>query len=132
MGYFLVGEHRLSTLETNTCHVCPDLDGRIYNVGGDESPRPPSPHLNCRCTTAAYIPGRKHLGRWQRDPVTGEGSVTQSNTFEEWEQSTNINKLKQKISALDIPEATKDDIIRIGKEEMICLMFQTELEIKIN
>lgn len=73
----------LATLETHTCEVCASYDGKEFDIDDANAPTCPS-HPNCRCTTIPVIDGWKSSARWQRDPITGEGSVGEDMTFEDW------------------------------------------------
>lgn len=73
----------LATLETHTCEVCASYDGKEFDIDDAKAPTCPS-HPNCRCTTIPVIDGWKSSARWQRDPITGEGSVGEDMAFEDW------------------------------------------------
>lgn len=73
----------LATLEIHTCVRCGDLDGQEFDRDDPNAPSCPD-HPNCRCTRVPVIIGWKSAHRWQRDPVTGKGSVERYQTFEEW------------------------------------------------
>ncbi|OCN00753.1 hypothetical protein A7X67_08235 [Clostridium sp. W14A] len=75
------------TLDKNTCDTCASYDGKHYPVDkAVEGENHPSFHVNCRCTTAPYIPETADLtgSRISRDPVTGKSVPTSARTYEEW------------------------------------------------
>ncbi|MET1928426.1 MULTISPECIES: minor capsid protein [Enterococcus] len=74
-----------ATLETHTCDRCAELDGQTFNRDDANAPTCPD-HPNCRCTRVPVIEGWKTSTRWQRDPVTGKGSIEKYQTFEEWKK----------------------------------------------
>lgn len=73
----------LATLETHTCEVCASYDGKEFDIDDAKAPTCPN-HPNCRCTTIPVVDGWKSSARWQRDPITGEGSVGEDMAFEDW------------------------------------------------
>lgn len=73
----------LATLEIHTCARCGGLDGQEFDVDDENAPNCPD-HPNCRCTRVPVIAGWQSATRWQRDPVTGKGSVEKHQTFEKW------------------------------------------------
>lgn len=75
----------MATLETHTCDRCAELDGQTFNRDDANAPTCPD-HPNCRCTRVPVIEGWKTSTRWQRDPVTGKGSIEKYQTFEEWKK----------------------------------------------
>ena len=79
----------LATLETHTCDQCAGLDMKIFEVDGQDSMHPVvDTHPNCRCTTVPYIDAMPALTtRWQRDPITGKGSIQKVQSFEEWKKA---------------------------------------------
>lgn len=73
----------LATLEIHTCDICASLDGEIYELEDSSAPICPR-HPNCRCTKIPYIEGWVKKTRWQRDPISGKGSIEKYQTFAEW------------------------------------------------
>lgn len=76
----------LATLEVHTCDRCGDLDGQRFERGDPDAPDCPD-HPNCRCTRVPVIAGWESKSRWQRDPITGKGSVENYKTFSQWKES---------------------------------------------
>lgn len=77
----------MATLDKSTCETCAYFDGKHYPVkNAIEGENHPSFHVNCRCTTAPYIPDLEDLSgtRASRDPVTDESVPTTAQTYEEW------------------------------------------------
>lgn len=77
----------MATLDKSTCETCGDYDGKHYPVkDAVEGVNHPSFHVNCRCTTAPYIPDLNDLSstRMSRDPVTDKGVPTTAKTYDEW------------------------------------------------
>ncbi|EKZ7015241.1 minor capsid protein [Listeria monocytogenes] len=76
----------LATLEVHTCDRCAKFDGKTSKGLQEEFgfiPNCPD-HPNCRCTRVPAIEGWNSKSRWQRDPITGKGSVEKYQTFNEW------------------------------------------------
>lgn len=76
----------LATLETHTCSECAYLDGKTFAIDDSTAPTVPK-HPNCRCTSIPIVPGFKSKYRWQRDPITGKGSIGKNMSFNEWKKS---------------------------------------------
>ena len=76
----------LATLEINTCEECGHLDGQVFDLDDSDAPTVPK-HPNCRCTRVPYIAGWVHKTRWQRDLVTGKGSIVEYQSFDEWKEN---------------------------------------------
>lgn len=77
----------VATLDRDTCDICAPQDGKHYPVEkAVEGENHPSFHVNCRCTTAPYIPNLNDLSstRISRDPVTGKAVPTTAQTYDEW------------------------------------------------
>jgi len=77
----------MATLDKNTCETCAYYDGKHYPVkDAVEGENHPSFHVNCRCTTAPYIPDLDDLSntRASRDPVTGKSIPAEVQTYDEW------------------------------------------------
>ena len=79
----------LAALESRTCPICRNLDGKEYKYG--KGPTPPA-HFNCRCTTIAII-DYKGLGidppDWGVGPsvrASSTGQVQGNVTFGQWLQ----------------------------------------------
>lgn len=66
-----------ATLESNTCDVCGDNDGKIFDL--DDAPHLPE-HPNCRCALVPVVEG--YEPRYRSDNETHE--VIDYITFEEW------------------------------------------------
>lgn len=82
----------VSTLDGRTCNCgrngkpsCAERDGKVYEVGGKDSPMPPE-HPNCRCTTVAYFDEetKNNMLRRAKKNDTGEPVVFKYKTYEEW------------------------------------------------
>lgn len=78
----------LATLDSKTCGVCGDLDGKLYEVGKEVvGVNMPPFHPLCRCTDAPYYDDTptEDLTRVARDPETGKTyEVPASMTYTEW------------------------------------------------
>lgn len=77
----------VATLDKATCSICAPMDGKHFPVSkAVEGVNHPSFHVNCRCTTAPYIPEAAGVTstRMSRDPVTGKSVPTTAKTYDEW------------------------------------------------
>ena len=77
----------VAVLDKATCEICAPMDGKHYPVDkAVEGVNHPSFHVNCRCTTAPYIPEAAGITgtRMSRDPVTGKSVPTTAQTYDEW------------------------------------------------
>ncbi|WP_283679941.1 minor capsid protein [Lentilactobacillus sp. Marseille-Q4993] len=84
----------MATLETHTCHICAQLDGKEFpvkkRIPGENYP-PIHPH--CRCTTVPVVDDiPKSDERWSRDPETGKAKPIKQMTFDEWQKMVNGEK----------------------------------------
>lgn len=81
-----------TTLDSKTCSDCNPRDGKIVKVSeAVEGETVPPFHVNCRCTTAPYIPeaeGAFTSTRAARDPVTGKTVRVKAQTYKEWRAET--------------------------------------------
>ena len=81
----------VSTLDGRTCNCgrngkpsCAERDGKVYEVGGKDSPMPPE-HPNCRCCTVAYFDEETKSNLMRRAKTkNGKPVVFQYKTYEEW------------------------------------------------
>ncbi len=77
----------VGTLDTHTCDICGDMDGRVYKMSDYVvgSTAPPF-HPWCRCCTAPYFADMEGIGeRYARDAETGERyKVPKDMTYKEW------------------------------------------------
>lgn len=69
-----------ATLESNTCDVCGDNDGKIFDL--DDAPHLPE-HPNCRCALVPVVEG--YEPRYRSDNETHE--VIDYITFDEWKKN---------------------------------------------
>lgn len=107
----------LATLDSKTCNVCGELDGKEYKVGEEiVCVNMPPFHPLCRCTTVPYYDDapREDLTRTARD-ASGKGiEVPADMTYKEWRK-----KFIEKTSESDTikPENTKEvaDVHLVGK-----------------
>lgn len=95
----------MATLEIHTCARCGGLDGQEFDSDDENAPNCPD-HPNCRCTRVPVIAGWESASRWQRDPVTGKGSVEKYQTFEEWRKDKVTPEVERE---LKIERATPSD-----------------------
>ena len=80
----------IATLDTHTTPECQEHDGKHYPVSeAAEGVNYPPLHVNCRSTTAPYIPDLKST-RMARDPVTGESIRTTAKDYGEWREQKGI------------------------------------------
>ena len=88
----------LATLDSRTCPICGNLDGKVFAVSEMKiGVNCPPMHPECRCTTVAAIEGQALEGkeRRARDPVTGKTYlVPASMNYQEWYQS--LSKIENK------------------------------------
>lgn len=84
----------LATLEAHTCDICASYDGKEYDIDDRQAPICPA-HPNCRCTKIPVSEGWQSAARWQRDPVTGEGSVGDYMPFSEWREKQKKSSAKE-------------------------------------
>lgn len=89
----------LATLDSKTCGVCGDLDGKVYEVGKEVvGVNMPPFHPLCRCTTVPYYDDTptEDLTRVARDPETGKTyEVPADMTWKEWREKYINNKEDQ-------------------------------------
>jgi SPP1 gp7 family putative phage head morphogenesis protein len=77
----------VAALDKTTCDICASFDGKHFPVSkAVEGVNHPSFHVNCRCTTAPYIPEAAGITRTRasRDPATGKTVPTTAQTYGEW------------------------------------------------
>lgn len=110
----------LATLEAHTCDRCGGLDGQQFERGDPDAPDCPV-HPNCRCTRVPVIPGWSSASRWQRDPLTGKGSIENYQTFDQWKK-VNSDKIKQ---AQEDAKSAKIKYTKINKEDFDKLIKQS-------
>jgi len=80
----------IATLDTRTTPECQEHDGKHYTVSeAVEGVNYPPLHVNCRSTTAPYIPDLKTT-RMARDPVTGKSVRTTAKDYGEWREQNGI------------------------------------------
>ncbi len=79
-----------ATLDSKTCSDCSPRDGKVVKISeAVEGVTVPPFHVNCRCTTVAYIPeaqGAFTSTRAARDPVTGKTVRVKAQTYDEWRE----------------------------------------------
>ncbi len=79
----------VGTLDTHTCEICGDMDGRVYKMSEYVvgSTAPPF-HPWCRCCTAPYFEDMEGIGeRYARDAKTGERyTLPKETTYKQWKQ----------------------------------------------
>ena len=83
----------VAVLDKAACEICAPMDGKHYPVSkAVEGVNHPSFHVNCRCTTAPFIPEAAGITgtRASRDPVTGKTVPTTAQTYDEWAEENNI------------------------------------------
>ncbi len=89
----------LATLDSKTCGVCGDLDGKLYEVGKEVvGVNMPPFHPLCRCTDVPYYDDTptEDLTRVARDPETGKTyEVPADMTWKEWKKKY-VNKQENK------------------------------------
>lgn len=104
----------LATLETHTCDVCRQLDGKKFKVS-DIKPgiNYPLMHPYCRCTTVPADDDFTPDTRWARDPETGKGELIQNMTFTEWQ------KLQYAMRPPKVKEAVKIAVPLIALNEVL-------------
>ena len=88
----------LATLDSKTCGVCGDLDGKLYEVGKEVvGVNMPPFHPLCRCTDVPYYDDTptEDLTRVARDPETGKTyEVPADMTWKEWKKKY-VNKQEE-------------------------------------
>ena len=81
----------LATLDTRTCPICGELDGKIFPVSNMKTGvNCPPMHSGCRCTTVAVVSEEafQRMQRRARDPVTGKTYlVPASMNYRKWIRS---------------------------------------------
>lgn len=79
----------ISTLDTKTCNICGDMDGKVFKMS-DYSPGSTAPpfHPWCRCCTAPYFDDMEGVGeRYARDAKTGERyKLPKDTTYAQWKE----------------------------------------------
>lgn len=77
----------ISTLDTKTCNICGDMDGKVFKMS-DYRPGSTAPpfHPWCRCCTAPYFDDMDGVGeRYARDAKTGKRKMLpKDTTYNEW------------------------------------------------
>ena len=77
----------IGTLDTHTCDICGDMDGRVYKMSEYVvgSTAPPF-HPWCRCCTAPYFADMEGIGeRYARDAETGQRyKLPKDTTYKQW------------------------------------------------
>lgn len=90
-----------ATLDSKTCHDCSPRDGKVVKISeAIEGVTVPPFHVNCRCTTVAYIPeaeGAFTRTRAARDPVTGKTVRVKAESYEEWNSQREKQFAKVKV-----------------------------------
>ncbi|WP_404443451.1 minor capsid protein [Sutcliffiella horikoshii] len=76
-------EH-LATLEKNTCSICADLDGQIFDIDDASRPRVPI-HPNCKCDQMPVIEGGTNF---RKDNETKE--YIPYKNYREWEKAKGL------------------------------------------
>lgn len=78
----------LATLDTKTCPICGNLDGKIFDIKDKKTGiNYPLIHPGCRCTTTPYFNNMpKNTTRWARNPITGKGEYINNINFNEWKK----------------------------------------------
>lgn len=109
------GEYLLysATLDTHTCDICKDYDGKVYKVNED---RPQLPiHTNDRCTYI-LLPDKDYRPSKRINNITKE--EINYTTYQEWEN--NLKKEKESAIIKDVIESIKDGRqplkIEVGKQ----------------
>ena len=112
----------LATLDSKTCGVCGELDGKVYDVGKEVVGVNMQPfHPLCRCTDTPYYDDMDltDMTRVARDPETGKTyDVPGDMTYTEWKK-----KKKEKASNSGIME-TEGETLKMN------LQFFAESDIK--
>lgn len=88
----------LATLESRTCDVCRQLDGKVFELNkAEKAPQ----HPFCRCTLVPVTSYDSRIDdlfasidnkRWSRDPKTGKGKIVDDMTFDEWLEATKVKR----------------------------------------
>jgi SPP1 gp7 family putative phage head morphogenesis protein len=100
----------MATLDKSTCETCAYYDGKHYPVkDAVEGENHPSFHVNCRCTTAPYIPDLDDLSstRASRDPVTDKSVPTTAQTYDEWKAQNDSKDVLTNAAGHSIIEVKK-------------------------
>ena len=89
----------ISTLDGRTCNCgrkgkpsCAERDGKIYEVGGKDSPVPPKDsHPNCRCTTVVYMDDETRANLQRRCRTKDGKSIVLDKymSYEDWYKKYN-------------------------------------------
>ena len=112
----------LATLDSKTCGVCGELDGKVYDVGKEVVGVNMQPfHPLCRCTDTPYYDDMDltDMTRVARDPETGKTyDVPGDMTYTEWKK-----KFIEKVSNSGIME-TEGETLKMN------LQFFAESDIK--
>lgn len=79
----------LAALDSETCELCGNMDGKIYAVTDAVIGKNVPPfHLGCRCTTTPYYTDLSETPRIARNPQTGETYEVPGNmTYNKWKKS---------------------------------------------
>ena len=100
------GFQYVATLDSRTSLICARLDGKIYSLDNDTSPKPPQ-HFNCRSTTIPVVKSAKQLENTSNNRISKRklkrmsegrrasinGQVPARTTYSEW-LSTQGNEVK--------------------------------------
>lgn len=92
----------LATLDSKTCGICGELDGKIYPVAEAVTGKNMPPfHPFCRCTDVPYYPDTPTDGKRAARDVEGNSiEVPESMTYAEWKKQF-LSKEELKSSATD-------------------------------
>ena len=92
----------LATLDSKTCGICGELDGKIYPVAEAVTGKNMPPfHPFCRCTDVPYYPDTPTDGKRAARDVEGNSiEVPESMTYAEWKKQF-LSKEEWKSSATD-------------------------------
>lgn len=83
----------MATLDTKTCSICDNLDGKIICTKDKKSgTNYPLIHHGCRCTTTPYFNDMPAATtRWARNPKTGKGEYIDNIPFNKWKKINNLS-----------------------------------------
>ena len=119
-----IEEYEYSAVRDNrTSAVCSDMDGNKHKIKDAEpGVNYPPMHPNCRSTTVPVIPGYEIKERRYKNPITGEGEVTDL-SYEDWLEQSLYNDLKtskllqsyDSNDDIDVPDFMKKRNVKIIK-----------------
>ncbi len=94
----------IATLDFKTSDICREQDSKHYPVDQAVTGETFPPfHVNCRTTTAPYIPDLKNIKstRMARDPETGKSVRVEKQSYEKWREGLSARMGQDKLATAE-------------------------------